>query len=68
MIDARGLSCPQPVLLVQRAVKKDASALVEVVVDNETAVQNIRRFAKAVGYSFEVAEDAGEYKLKLMKA
>ena len=32
MIDARGLSCPQPVLMVQREVKKNAPPLVTVLV------------------------------------
>ena len=41
-IDARGLSCPQPVVLTQKAIK---SGLVEfqVVVDSEVSKENVLR-------------------------
>lgn len=35
-IDARGLSCPQPVVLVDRALA-DGNADLEILVDNEVA-------------------------------
>ena len=45
MVDARGYLCPMPVVMVQNAIKKDNPAALEVLVDNETAVENIKRFA-----------------------
>ena len=65
-IDARGLSCPEPVLLVQNALKLDASG-VEVSVDNMACVENIRRFAEARGYVMAVEEAGHEYRLRLTK-
>ncbi|MEG2924807.1 MAG: sulfurtransferase TusA family protein, partial [Oscillospiraceae bacterium] len=47
MIDARGLSCPMPVVMVQKAVKQEAPTSLEVLVDNECAVENVTRFAKS---------------------
>ena len=68
MIDARGLACPLPVLKVQQAVKKDAPATLEVLVDNEAAVQNVTRFANNSGYRVEVKElEDEEYSLTLSK-
>lgn len=68
MIDARGLACPLPVLKVQQAVKKDAPATLEVLVDNEAAVQNVTRFANNSGYRVEVRElEDEEYSLTLSK-
>ncbi len=68
MIDARGLACPLPVLKVQQAVKKDAPATLEVLVDNEVAVQNVTRFANNAGYRVEVKElEDEEYSLTLRK-
>lgn len=68
MIDARGLACPLPVLKVQQAVKKDAPAALEVLVDNEAAVQNVTRFANNSGYRVEVKElEDEEYSLTLSK-
>lgn len=69
MIDARGLSCPIPVLKVQEAVKKTAPASLEVLVDNQTALQNVTRFANHVGYEVTVKElEDDEYQLTLTKA
>ena len=67
MIDARGLSCPMPVLMVQREVKKNNPATVEVLVDNMTAVGNITRFAASQHYAVKVEEIDGEYKMSLTK-
>ena len=68
MIDARGLSCPMPVLMVQKEVKAKSPAKLEVCVDTQTALQNITRFAKANGYSVAVEEkEDEEYLMTLTK-
>lgn len=67
MIDARGLSCPMPVIQVQNAVKKDAPASLEVMVDNKVAVENITRYANGQGYEVTVEEQQDEFLLKLKK-
>jgi TusA-related sulfurtransferase len=67
MIDARGLSCPMPVLMVQREVKKNAPQLLEVLVDNMTAVGNITRFAASQHYTVKTEQVDGEYKMTLTK-
>ena len=45
-VDARGYSCPMPVVMVQKAVKADAPATLEVLVDNQCSVENVTRFAE----------------------
>ena len=68
MIDARGLSCPMPVLMVQKEVKAKSPDKLEVCVDTQTAVHNITRFARANGYSITVKENEDEeYLLTLSK-
>ncbi len=68
MVDARGLSCPLPVIQTQRAIEKDHPATLEVLVDNDTAVQNVTRFAKKAGYAVSVKElEDEEYSLTLTK-
>lgn len=67
MIDARGLSCPMPVIQVQNEVKKNAPASLEVMVDNQVAVENITRYAANQGYSVTVKEMQDEFLLKLTK-
>jgi len=67
MIDARGLSCPMPVLMVQREVKKNNPDMLEVLVDNATAVGNITRFAASQHYSVRSEEIDGDFKMTLTK-
>ena len=67
MIDARGLSCPQPVLMVQQAMKKNVPVSLTVLVDDQCAVGNITRFASSRGYAVHVTEQDGEYRLELTK-
>ncbi|MGM9662789.1 MAG: sulfurtransferase TusA family protein [Oscillospiraceae bacterium] len=67
MVDARGYSCPTPVVMTQQALKA-APAELTVLVDNKTAVENVTRFAERQGY--RVAVSAGEeddFVLKLTK-
>jgi TusA-related sulfurtransferase len=66
MIDARGLSCPMPVLMVQKAMKSKENYY-EVMVDNKTPCENVTRFAQSQGYKVEVEEKNGEYLMKLSK-
>lgn len=67
MIDARGLSCPIPVIMVQKAVKTEPDTL-EVLVDNKPAVGNVTRFANNNGYDVTVKElEDEEYSLVLTK-
>ena len=67
MIDARGLSCPQPVLMVQQELKKGAPESLTVLVDDQCAVGNITRFANSRGYRVKVREAGGEFTLELTK-
>lgn len=68
MIDARGYSCPIPVVMVQQQVKKERPATLEVLVDNEAALGNITRFAGNQGYAVasERTPDGG-YRLTLQR-
>jgi selenium metabolism protein YedF len=56
-VDARGLSCPQPVLLAKKAIEE--SEEVTVLVDNEIAVENLRRLAVKTASGFSVTEKRG---------
>ncbi|BBO84328.1 sulfurtransferase-like selenium metabolism protein YedF [Desulfosarcina ovata] len=56
-IDARGLSCPAPVLETKAAVEQLHPNQIEVLVDNEPAQQNVTRFLGSQGYQTEVKQD-----------
>ena len=67
-IDARGLSCPQPVLMTLEAIKKIAKGRLTVLVDTETSKENVRRAATSQGWQeTEVKEEAGEFQILLHK-
>lgn len=67
MIDARGLSCPMPVVMVQREVKKSNPSELQVQVDSMVCVENITRYAHLQGYEVSVDEGGGDYTLTLKK-
>ena len=68
MIDARGYSCPMPVVMVQKAVKDGAPQELEVLLDNPCSVENVTRFAGNNGYDVEVrSADDDEYTLVLTR-
>ena len=66
-VDARGFSCPVPLLMVQEEIKKIDPAELEVLIDAPCAVENIQRFAFHNGYRFEAVENGDEWTLKLSK-
>ena len=51
VIDARGLSCPEPALLAERALREGAEGRLEILVDTPTAVDNITRLATRAGWA-----------------
>lgn len=51
-IDVRGMSCPQPVLMTKNAIEKHPEGI-DILVDNNTAKNNITRFLKNSGYKLE---------------
>lgn len=55
LVDAKGLACPQPVILTKKALDSDDE--VTTLVDNSTALENVKRLASASGCSIEVAEE-----------
>ncbi|MDC7244976.1 MAG: sulfurtransferase TusA family protein [Sphaerochaetaceae bacterium] len=65
-IDARGLSCPQPVIETKRAVDKKEEQL-SVLVDNIAAKENVGRFAKAMKYDVTIEDTDYGWKLNLNK-
>ncbi len=69
VVDARGMSCPQPVLMAIQAMRTGDSREIEVVVDNEASRENVSRAAQSQGWNVSVDElDGGEFRLSLAKS
>ena len=67
MIDARGFSCPMPVVMVQKELKKTAPTELDVLVDSQCAVEHVTRFAKTQGYQVTSAPEGHDFRLQLKK-
>ena len=67
MVDARGLSCPLPVVMVQKEVKANAPKELEVKVDSMVCVENVKRYAASQGYAVSVKNEGDEFTMMLTK-
>ncbi len=65
-IDARGLSCPEPVILISQAMKSGEAAY-EIKVDNRVSKENVTRYAEHQSYKVSVTEADGEFTLAIRK-
>ncbi len=66
VIDARGLSCPEPVIMIRKAMMSKAAAY-QMVVDNPASRENVTRYAEHQGYQVTCTEKGGEYMLSMKK-
>ena len=66
LLDARGLSCPEPVLMIRKAMKTKEPHYT-MIVDNHASKENVTRFAEKSGYQVNITEKNGEYTLEMRK-
>lgn len=65
-VDARGFSCPQPVLMTLSKMREMGTGELEVLVDNEVSRENVGRAAAGQGWKVAgIMEEAGEYRMLL---
>ncbi|MBF0398945.1 MAG: sulfurtransferase-like selenium metabolism protein YedF, partial [Desulfobacterales bacterium] len=57
-IDARGLSCPMPILKAKEIIENQNPTSIKVIVDNQAASQNVWKFLKSQGFD-SVIESSG---------
>ena len=68
-VDARGLSCPQPVILTLDAIKTAEESQIIVLVDTDTSKENVTRAVTSQGYTVkEISPDSGGYRIVLEKS
>jgi len=66
-VDARGLSCPQPVILTRQAINRGQYPIM-VQVDTVTSRENVRRMAEKQGCTVVWRESGDGFELTLTKA
>ena len=67
MVDARGFSCPKPVLMTEEEINKNNPNELVVLVDNRTAENNVANFAISKGYKVTHDREGRDFKLILSK-
>jgi len=66
-VDARGLSCPIPVIQTKKALESLKEGSVRTIVDNETAKENVSKLAKSMDYRYDVSENRGDFYIDIFK-
>lgn len=64
-VDAKGLFCPEPLMMAQEALKKNPGEQVVVVVDSAAPRDNILRLARRKKLNASVAENDGVYTITI---
>jgi len=66
-LDARGLTCPAPVLLVKDYIDKENPEELSILVDNESSNENVARFLSTRNYTVKVTSENGEFHLQAQR-
>jgi len=64
-VDACGISCPQPLLMLKNALKTESALIL--LVSSPNARQNCEEYAKRQGYSVKVSESDDVYTMEITK-
>ncbi|MDP1992210.1 MAG: sulfurtransferase TusA family protein [Syntrophales bacterium] len=67
-IDARGLSCPQPVLMTLEEIRSGKADEILVMVDSDASKENVSRAAAGRGWTVaDIDEKDGVFNVKIRK-
>ena len=67
-VDARGLSCPQPVIVTLNEIKTSNEKDIIVIVDTDTSKENVIRAAESQGCRVnEVSPEGDGYRIAITK-
>ncbi len=66
IIDAIGKVCPMPVVMTKKEIEQGTESIITLV-DNETAVENLKRLAGSTGFLTQVTKNQDGYKVSFSK-
>lgn len=64
-VDARGLTCPIPVVKTQKAIAENPGQEIVTICDNAVAKDNVTRLAEKKGYTVTETKEGPDYRLVL---
>jgi TusA-related sulfurtransferase len=68
IVDAKGLSCPQPVLMTLNKIKEIQKGEIMVKVDTDTSKENVSRAAQSQGWDVaDIQKKKGGYQITIKK-
>ncbi|MBW1783548.1 MAG: sulfurtransferase TusA family protein [Deltaproteobacteria bacterium] len=69
IVDARGLSCPQPVLMTMDEIKKMSQGEIEILVDTDASKENVIRAAESKGWAVKgTMGEGGGYRILIVRS
>lgn len=66
-VDARGLSCPEPVMMTADALKEHGNEDIKVLVSEPHCYKNVEKFAQSQGRKAEVHAVGSEFEVIITK-
>ncbi len=66
-VDARGLSCPMPVIKTKKALESIENGEIVVIIDDATSRDNVLRLAKSKGCTISEDRKGDDFYLTLTK-
>ena len=67
VVDARGLTCPQPVIMTKKAMEEPGGEELTTIVNQTVALENVSKLAKSQGYEFEVKQEDDDYYIHMTR-
>ena len=60
-IDVRGLACPGPVIKTKDIIEKELPSILNVIVDNKAASENVRLFCESRNYEISIRQEGNNF-------
>ena len=67
VVDARGLTCPQPVIMTKKAMEEPGGEELTTIVNQMVALENVSKLAQSQGYEFEVKQEDDDYYIHMTR-
>jgi len=64
-LDARGISCPEPLIMLKKALKTESEMIL--LVDSKNAYVNCESYAKKQGFVVETTKEDDTFKLQIRR-
>ena len=64
-LDARNLSCPEPLLMLKKAIKQNKGEDICLLLSSQNALENCKRFAQKAKYTVSIMETDFGYQLDM---